>query len=821
MGARTKSLARGPVTWTAAILASVMVLVGLSATPYSPEESPAAAADLSGFDPGFIISDEVFFDKWTMTESEIQQFFVNKIGSCASGATCLINWRGDTFTRAATARCNTYTGASGESAARVIYKVAQACGINPRVLLVMLQKEQGLITKSNPSAYAWRSAMGYGCPDTAPCDAQYYGFYNQVYNAAAQMQRYTQNPNGYNYRPGRWNTIQWKPGTSCGTSEVFILNQATANLYIYTPYRPNAAALAAGYGVGDGCSSYGNRNFYNYFTDWFGPTTYYAPGAIGSYWRSIGSSASIVGSPFGNAWEYGANGGGWAQQFTKGYIYVTKSYQSTALLKSSELFAEYARNGSQNGPYGWPLANERCSGQTCLIIFQKAAIASTPEHGIQTVTGNQLVQYAKQGYERGALGAPISAPVELIAGGVTGTLQSFVGGVIYDSPVGTAHVSADNAAYQHYLDLGGPEGAMGWPTSSQDCAGTSCWITFENGLIGSTPTSGVYVVDGESKAAYDAQGGPRGALGAPISAPEVIADDGGGTRQRFAGGYIYSSSAGTVGLRSNSGLTQRYISIGGPASELGWPTTSELCGTASCSIGFTRGLLGWTMSTGVHSVQGRLYEGYEGTGGPSGTLGLPTSVVWNFTNNGGGSAQGFERGYIYASGDTVVHLRKNSALFQTYAQLSSQYGTLGWPLTSEICITNACYIEFQNGVLAWNIQTGTHRVLNQMAAPYKTAGGPAGALGIPLGATYYYSTSGGAYAQNFQNGYLYVSGSKSAYLLKSSDIFGRYSSLGSQNSRLGWPTASETCVENVCTVPFQRGTISSDQTTGEITVLTL
>ncbi len=56
----------------------------------------------------------------------------------------------------------------------------------------------------------------------------------------------------------------------CGSSPVYIQNQATANLYYYTPYQPNAAAIRAGYGEGDGCSSYGNRNFYQYFTDWFG-----------------------------------------------------------------------------------------------------------------------------------------------------------------------------------------------------------------------------------------------------------------------------------------------------------------------------------------------------------------------------------------------------------------------------------------------------------------------------------------------------------------------------------------------------------------------
>ena len=63
------------------------------------------------------------------------------------------------------------------------------------------------------------------------------------------------------------------PQRGCGSSPVYIQNQATANLYYYTPYQPNAAAIRAGYGEGDGCSAYGNRNFYQYFTDWFGSTS--------------------------------------------------------------------------------------------------------------------------------------------------------------------------------------------------------------------------------------------------------------------------------------------------------------------------------------------------------------------------------------------------------------------------------------------------------------------------------------------------------------------------------------------------------------------
>ncbi|MBG6106752.1 hypothetical protein [Frigoribacterium sp. CG_9.8] len=232
---------------------------------------PTAAQAATGgdFNAGAIISDAVFYYSNAMTASQIQGFIDAK-ESCVFGSTCLENFRQDTVSRAADAKCGAYTGVAGQRASDIVYAVAQACGVNPQVLLVLLEKEQGLVTSSSPSASRYNIATGYACPDTAPCDAQYYGFYNQVYRAAWQYQTYRLLPTSFSYRAGRVNNIQWNPNSACGSSPVYIENQATAGLYIYTPYQPNAAALANLYGVGDSCSSYGNRNFWRIFSNWFG-----------------------------------------------------------------------------------------------------------------------------------------------------------------------------------------------------------------------------------------------------------------------------------------------------------------------------------------------------------------------------------------------------------------------------------------------------------------------------------------------------------------------------------------------------------------------
>lgn len=255
----------------ALVLAVALVATLLVAVGAAPRAAAASAAD---FDAGNIISDQVFFDSTAMNESQVQQFLSMKGASCVAGEQpCLKDYRTSTSSRAAeSGLCQGYPALPDQTAAQIIVGVAQSCGVNPRVLIVLLEKENSLVTRTRPSTRNYQAAAGYGCPDTAPCNSLYYGLFNQLYMAARQYQNYAANPQRFGYAAGRWNTVYWSPDAGCGTSQVFIVNQATAGLYNYTPYRPNAAALANLYGTGDSCSAYGNRNFWRLFTDWFGST---------------------------------------------------------------------------------------------------------------------------------------------------------------------------------------------------------------------------------------------------------------------------------------------------------------------------------------------------------------------------------------------------------------------------------------------------------------------------------------------------------------------------------------------------------------------
>lgn len=280
------------------------------------------AANAKDFNPGRIIDDAIFYNANAMNASQIQTFLNSKNPNCDTNGTqpasdwgrpdithatlasyirngtngytkntafhappyvCLRNFKQNTPQMEATSGlCGALSARTNRTAAQIIDDVAKACGINPQVLIVLLQKEQSLVTDTWPLQTQYAKATGFACPDTAPCDPQYNGYFYQVYHAARQFKVYKTRAGDYNYIAGRTNRIYWNPDLSrCGSSQVYIQNQATAALYIYTPYRPNQAALNNLYGEGDSCSAYGNRNFWRLFTDWFGSPTGGVPLAYG------------------------------------------------------------------------------------------------------------------------------------------------------------------------------------------------------------------------------------------------------------------------------------------------------------------------------------------------------------------------------------------------------------------------------------------------------------------------------------------------------------------------------------------------------------
>lgn len=255
------------------LLAAAAAILALSGCSVA---SATTSSGISGteWDPGNIISDAVFYNSSAFAGVSDVQAALDRIGASCTASTCL---RTAQYTPAPldTTYCQPWTGPTGpQSYASILYYLGKACGINPQVAIVMVQKEsQGLVRAIPPAALT-----GFGCPDTGPggganCAADKSGVWSQTAGMYQSFARLHQDPSRVNYIEGQTHDIMWNVAESgCGSAPVLVVNRATASLYTYTPYQPNAASLAAYPGTGDTCSSYGNRNFFRFFQEWFGST---------------------------------------------------------------------------------------------------------------------------------------------------------------------------------------------------------------------------------------------------------------------------------------------------------------------------------------------------------------------------------------------------------------------------------------------------------------------------------------------------------------------------------------------------------------------
>ncbi len=163
------------------------------------------------------------------------------------------------------------------TAAELIWDASRHSGLNPQVILVTLQKEQGLITNHQNSSTeklqkVLDKAMGFDCPDSGGCGNLFPGFYFQLFgNFDSAGNRYLGATKSlmksYSYSQGRGPLFNGRPAqvgetliienttgafTDQASQSVQLLNRATAALYRYTPHVFN-----------------GNYNFWRYFQEWF------------------------------------------------------------------------------------------------------------------------------------------------------------------------------------------------------------------------------------------------------------------------------------------------------------------------------------------------------------------------------------------------------------------------------------------------------------------------------------------------------------------------------------------------------------------------
>jgi hypothetical protein len=176
------------------------------------------------FDPNNVITDVNFTAVDSLSQSDVQSFLAAQTGTL------------DSY------EAPDYSGVT-RSAAAIIQQAAVAWQVSPKVILVTLQKEQGLLSATNPSATALAWAMGCGVPDAGSPDTTYEGFGNQVWYGAESL-----HDDGAGFFAGI--------AKVCGDGTVEPVDAATFALYTYTPW----------IGINGG----GNELFWTLYWQYFG-----------------------------------------------------------------------------------------------------------------------------------------------------------------------------------------------------------------------------------------------------------------------------------------------------------------------------------------------------------------------------------------------------------------------------------------------------------------------------------------------------------------------------------------------------------------------
>ncbi len=387
----------------AKVLLLVLVSVFLASCTMSGNDSGGTDTGQAGalWDPGNIISDQVFYNANALTSVGEVQAALDKVGQACTVGTCLRLATYDTPS-VSSSYCSPYSGTVGESYASMLFKMAKACTINPQVAIIMITKESNGLSKAVPPA----ALTGFGCPDTGPggsanCNPEVSGVFKQTWGMFEAFAKLKKDPSKVNYIEGQTHAILWNVAeTGCGAAPVLVKNRATATLYTYTPYQPNKAALDSYPAAGDNCSAVGNRNFFRLFQKYFGSTGGGQPGVgsggVGSV-VSDGSSVTLPNNQFVAAALRGKTiptpNANIAKGLAEGLSYLGMPYVWGGGGSGAGPNNGCARGGGTYNSCGTEIGFD-CSGLTARVLMQAGYPDPGGDSSSQRFGGGQSVSYA-------------------------------------------------------------------------------------------------------------------------------------------------------------------------------------------------------------------------------------------------------------------------------------------------------------------------------------------------------------------------------------------------------------------------------------------
>ncbi len=351
------------------------------------------------------------------------------------------------------------------------------------------------------------------------------------------------------------------------------------------------------------------------------------------------------------------------------------------------------------------------------------ALTRAPDYGIATVSvdGRQLGP-AFDGYgptvsPSGPLAfgfASLSAGPHTVTTTVTGHNPASAGYF-----VGVDYLQLDDVgqgdpiqAKASTLAAGGLD--LGSPVGGEQALGPGISQTYQQGRILWSPNTGTHEVHGAIVSHYDTLGGPLSFLGFPTS-DETGTPDQVGRFNTFANnGSIYWTSG--TGARSVHGLIlTKYLSLGGPSSFLGYPTTDET-GTpdgvgrfnhfsSTHSLGNVNGSIYWTPSTGASSIHGAIRAKWASLGWELSFLGYPVTDET-------GTPDGVGR-FNHFSNSGSIYWTPSTGAWSVHGVIRSQWASMGWersclgyPVSDEFAIPGGRQSNFQRGFISFSFATG-------------------------------------------------------------------------------------------------------------------
>jgi len=207
-------------------------------------------------------------------------------------------------------------------------------------------------------------------------------------------------------------------------------------------------------------------------------------------------------------------------------------------------------------------------------------------------------------------------------------LQPYTSAVIqYSEGDGTAFVlyGASLQKWRTDANLRARLGALASDERDAPLAGSRV-TAFRNGAIYWSAQSAAFPVFERIYLDYELLGSSNSPIGLPIADEERVS---GGRMQRFQRGKMYQRDGVSNAFEVHGALLAKYEETGGPG-RWGFPLTHEVdvregSRVLGKSSAFERGTMYWSAATGAHVIAGQIFDAHSRLGGPAGELGFPTS----------------------------------------------------------------------------------------------------------------------------------------------------------------------------------------------------